>query len=216
MNRSIKLNNIKERIWRLHDDSDFTRTLYIDSGWLAEHIDINEYQTGHAIYIESEKPEILFGFIHKTTDFDVGYFNTFLDYIKKFELTYFMDIVFAIDTYTLTNLFGKNRVLDLKFKNHSIIDSILKESQGAIIWHHQLENLYLFHRNDKNEATELRKNILKKRASTFELASKIKVDQNTTLNDVINNRMVLGGTIVPSMKEGNKIYQLVNYDQDAK
>ena len=212
MNRSIKLNNIKERIWRLHDDSDFTRTLYIDSGWLAEHIDINEYQTGHAIYIESEKPEILFDFIHKTTDFDVGYFNTFLDYIKKFELTYFMDIVFAIDTYTLTNLFGKNRTSDLKFtfKNHSIIDSILKESQGAIIWHHQLENLYLFHRNDKNEATEFRKKILKKLASAFDLASKIQIDQDTTLNNVINDRMIFRGTVSPGLKEATNLYQYLN------
>ena len=209
---STKLNLIKERIWRLHDDPDFTKTLYVDTGWLSDHIDISKYQTGHAVYLDSENPEVLSGFIFKKAESDVGYLNTFLEYLRKFDLTNFMDILFAIDSYTLANLFAQHKIPDLNFtfKNNSIIDSILKESQGAIIWHHQLENLYLFHRNIKEEAIEFRKDILKKRASVFDLASKIHIDQNNTLENIINVRMVFGGTMMPSLKETSKLYYQMN------
>ncbi len=212
MMESIKRKSIKERIWRLDDEPDFTRAIYIDSGWLYDHIDLSEYQTGHAIYLDSKKPEILIGFIFRTTESDVGYFNSFLDYLRKFDLTNFMDILLAIDTYTLTNLYSKIKIsnLNFTFKNHPIIDSFLKESRGALIWHHQLENLYLFHLNNKDEATDFRKNILKKLASAFDLAFKIQIDQEITLNDVINDRMVFGGTIIPSLREASKLFHLMN------
>ena len=85
----------------------------------------------------------------------------------------------------------------------------MDESNGQIIYHHQLENLYLLFSDFRGDAINFRKNILKKRADTFRTASEMKIG-NTNLENVINERMVYGFTMKKRFSTARKLYELIN------
>lgn len=207
------MNKIKEIIWCLNEDISFSRIIFNDNEWLLSEIESNRYEYGHAIYINDERLDLIIGTIFSTINaIEIGYIKSFKNYLNQFDSTKFKDVLFALDFYWISSAGRKseNPSLEYIFKPHPIIDDFLSESRGVLLWHHQLENLFLFYDNDREKAVEFRKNILMKKADAFELARKIKIYSELTAEDVINERMLSSGTIIPSYKEAVKLYKYLN------
>jgi len=203
----------KERIWRLNEDTLFTKTIFKDYKRLLSEIESNNYEYGHAIYIYEDNPDLIIGTIFSTANSaEIGYFEDFNKYLNQFDTTRFKDVLFTLDSYWISNACRKTERLCLEqhFNRHPIIDDFLNESHGILLWHHQLENLYLFYKRDRDKAVEFRRDILKRKADTFNLAKKIKIDSGLTAEDIINERMPASGTISPSFKEAVKLYKYLN------
>ena len=204
---------IKEKIWHLNKDILFTKTIFAANNWLLSQIESNNYEYGHAIYIENNEPDLIIGTIFSTVDLvEARNFNYFNQYIKKFELDKFEDILFALDSYwiNIAVRVSDGPIIGFSFKPHPIIDGFLRESRGLLLWHHQLENLYLFYESDKEKAVAFRKDILKRKSDAFDLAGKIDFEPGLTAKDIISERMLSVGTISPNYKEALKLYKYLN------
>ena len=207
------MNKIKEKIWCLNEDISFSRIIIKDNDWLLSEIESNRYEYGHAIYINYERPDLIIGTIFSTTNaIEIGYIESFKNYLNQFDSTQFKDVLFALDSYWISNAGRKSEKpsLEYNFKPHPIIDDFLSQSRGILLWHHQLENLYLFYNSDRKKAVQFRKDILKKKADAFDFAKNIKIDSELTALDIINERMLPVGTISPSFKEAVILYKYLN------
>lgn len=205
--------NIKEKTWRLKEDPLFTRTIFKENKWLLSEIESNNYEYGYAIFINGDNPKLITGTAFSDANsIEIGYFEDFNEYLMQFDITRFKDLLFALDSYWVSYAVRKykNASFEYNFKPHTIIDDFLNESHGLLLWHHQLENLFLFYKNDREKAVEFRKDILKRKADAFDLARKIIIYSELTAEDIIKERMLPAGTISPSFREAIKLYKYLN------
>ena len=182
-----------ERIFEIKTEYHLTNSLF-------SHLkDWRDYRYAYAIYITGEPPRLIDGYL---ADHMVPSVMTdFGDYLGQVGFTSFMDHLFALDFYKLR--WHKDlEVSDLvepansEFRQLPVVDEILKDSRGFLLWHHQLECLFRAFHDDADKAVDLRKQINTKVPEAFDLAGSLMFG-GKSLENVIRERMVLGHTVLP-------------------
>ena len=154
------------------------------------------YKRGYAIYTEvnGETKPIKLSFIPCDLGI-IGFKKSFVNHIKKHYPTNFKDILFLVDIYDYFNRVDFEKAISkfhhLNSTTNEVIHSILPDSKGIILWHHQLENLLNMFFINRNEVTSIRKGINAKKADTFKILKSCKIDDAMTLEAFIRERMIL-------------------------
>lgn len=93
----------------------------------------------------------------------------------------------------------------------SIIDSILEESRGNLVYHHQVEILYRMHNGCSPAKAQLfRKDLWRRKDWAKAEADIIQMYDGTTLSEIIKKRLLFDFTFYPAYLEGMNLYCVLN------
>ena len=174
-----KFEMLKERIFEVKEDLELTKKLFPDLG------DLESYKYAYAIYIDKGRLEPVCGYL--TDDLrgnqEPGFKDDFRAYLGKYQPASFFDLLFLLDVYYQSmQKFGYPVDWDhYQFKKLEVVDDILASSNGILLWHYQLEQLFSCFYRDPEKTVEARKAVNQKRAEVFDLAGKLKFELGTSL-----------------------------------
>jgi hypothetical protein len=134
--------------------------------------------------------------------------DVFVKYIQKYKPQSFKEILFFLDLYSI-ELPDINRLYQSKSKMAKVIESILEDSRGLILWHQQFEDIISLFVRDRNSVVSIRKGINAKRNEDIEILKQFKIDEITTLLEFINERMLRGHTRYPNIQGACVLYELL-------
>jgi hypothetical protein len=183
------MNNIIEKHFIIGADKMHTQLIKESFGnnWSERNIG----KTGHLIYIDTISKQTLWSSVIEKPSSPVSRFS---DYLKEIDSTDFNKIMLFVSTYP------KYSEVSVPFTGHRnkeypLIDAVLHETNGWIVYHYQLEALFLmFSGYDREEAIAFRKRINKKDTHAFYEASRIAI-YDCDFHYLIKKRMVLQFTV---------------------
>ena len=192
---------ITEGIFDVERDFELVRRLF------PEVDDVAAYKYAYAVYISNPNIHLIFGDLTIERTDQSGHRTGFQAHLKKHQPKSMTDLVFLIDSYHL-GLKRPGYTLDSgQFRDMGVVDQILKDSKGILLWHYQLDHLFGCFYRDWNKVVELRRDLNRKKTEVFDLGENLKFDQVTTLNDVIRERMIFSITSYPNFKGGLALFQ---------
>lgn len=166
--------------------------------WLKEHyepdvFDDEDNKYAYCLYIrlENEKKLIksnLFSAKPKKLDLmNIGN-GQFINYLREYSPKDFEGLLFLIDAYPINIKALREDFYHGQSPLFEVMESILKPSQGIILWHYQLENILklFFH---PTEVGLLRREFGGKIPETLEKLKSFSIDHSLSLVDFISNRM---------------------------
>lgn len=214
----MKVENLTERIWCM--DKEPVLTAAVVDKYSELRAEINHFKYAHGVYLDGKKLVIIMLIALRSSlepDMEKECFDVFHRHLRHFDTGKFSDLLFSIDSYMLSHddyFMHISRLPKAKpdFRRRPIVDDLLKDSRGVLLWHHQLENLYLFSSHDREDAVKFRKGILSKKPEFLETASDIAIDAKTSLKDCIMERMIFGATTLPAYRAARDLYQYLNKD----
>lgn len=112
-----------------------------------------------------------------------------------------MDLVFLLDFYHVNatrmgHRLRPDRCLSMPM---DILENLLPESRGFLIWHFQLENLIRFFVAENSEATRLLKEINAGKSETHGLIGTYRLSSETSLLELITEKRVFCTTCRPNV-----------------
>jgi len=129
-----------------------------------------------------------------------------LSYVKTGRPKSFMDVVFLVDAFRGCQIKGDFIIPSLSaFQKIPVVDEILQDSNGILMWHHQLEALFGLFVTTGKIWIKLRRCINHKRFATFTYAEKLMLDNGSNLSGIIWERMVFKWTCYPSYKKALEV-----------
>ena len=112
---------------------------------------------------------------------------SFRDHLRAYRLDSLYAAARAIDEFALLQYReDKQRAPTLAFAQVPIIEEVLRDSGGVLLWHYQVERLYILFTGDIEGAVDFRRQILKYRDYTQ--AHQLKLTCGTTLENVLRER----------------------------
>tara|TARA_B100001964_G_C14115689_1_gene545973 strand:- start:159 stop:788 length:630 start_codon:yes stop_codon:yes gene_type:complete len=204
------LNKIKETLFKIEPKNiSFVKKLL---PVIAEEIDCGGYNYAYAIYIDDSKP-CIDGYIYKGDDKEKTFKSSkkFRKWLESNKPKCFKDILFCFDTYFCGRK-GRMDKINLKkpsFKANPVVDDLLRESNGFLLWDYQIIKLYCLFDLDREKADMFRKYFNKKRREFEEIAGKLLFNNGMTLKDVIWERSILGVVKAPNLKGSYDLYKLL-------
>ncbi len=170
-------------------------------------------KSGHMVYLKSQ-PEQPFIYGSSSDDDFARKEGCFSDFIKIINTSDYFQVLFLVTTYQYylsesvagyTDLL-KSDVSSFNNKNPHL-DTFLKETNGWLVYHHQLENLYTMATGcDHPESQTFRKRINKKTNSSYAEPRSIEVF-GASFYDIIKERMILKGTVKPNYHGAYLLFQ---------
>jgi len=135
--------------------------------------------------------------------------NAFAPYIEKYHPRSFKETLFYLDLYPHKpeEIIGDFRAG--RSTTAGVIESMLKDTRGVLLWHHQLEDMINLFVRDRTEIMALRKGINAKRPEAIKFLTQINIEKNLTLLDFIQNRMIRGYTRYPNVTGASVLYGLL-------
>ena len=125
------------------------------------------------------------------------------EYLKGKSFYSFRELVFAIDMYQMEK-YSNSKVnhRSLKFTSHWVLDAVLEQSKGILLYHSQLEQLLIPFCGYWNSAINHRKAINQKQPWVSHRLYKFKFDENMNLLEVIRERMIFNATKMACSQRG--------------
>ena len=197
--------NVTERVWTPASEPDFTDAMF--AGTALADAAKRPVEQALAVYLD-DTPTCVFG--HLTEEHAPGLRNDFRQHWQRHAPQRFSDVVFVIDTYRLGLLRSRPVELNHDFQALPVVDYLLHESHGILLWHHQLENLYRLFEIRVGEAVAFRKGVNAKKAKIFNDADQMELAPGISLSDVIWERMIFGVTSYPSLRAARLLYNAAN------
>lgn len=208
-----------ERIWNPADEPELTKSIF--GGNIEEW---HNYDTAYALYANSEKPVIIQKYLYISYKLvEYGDSNKFSEYFSSFNIANYQEILFALDTYFLNMLSTSKENIHPKhysFSKQPLIDSFLQNSNGAILWNYQLNDLFMLYLTENTEAAEyLTRSYNNLGFSFFSNSDKVNalhkvkqilIDENITLHDVITERMIYQKTFEPNIRRAKTMFEFFN------
>jgi hypothetical protein len=192
------LNKIKERIFEVGREPELANALFPGSKNLERH------KYAYAVYLTGAKPKLILGHVANSLPrgWKTGYMGDFKSFIIRNPPRSFMDLVFLLDFYhfnstRLHHRYDPNR---LPFSSIGIVNNMLKESRGVLLWHYQLENLLRLFVADSAKVTQLRKGINAQKQAAYNQANGMQLTEKYSLNEVITERMLFFNTCSPNCR----------------
>lgn len=135
--------------------------------------------------------------------------NAFARYIEKYHPRSFQETLFYLDLYPHK---PEEIIGDFQTGRSTaagVIESMLKDTRGVLLWHHQLEDMVNLFVRDRTEIMALRKGINAKRPEAIEFLTQILIEKDLTFLDFIQNRMICGYTHHPNVTGASVVYELL-------
>ncbi len=133
---------LKERVFEIALEPELAKVLF------PQIKNVERYKYAYAVYLGTPQPEIIFGHVASTLPKGMkkGFSRDFHRFIQRHPPRSFMDTVFLLDFYhfnasRLHHRYAPNR---LAFTPIGIVNDMLKDSRGVLLWHYQLEDLIRF------------------------------------------------------------------------
>lgn len=179
---------LTECSWRPAERPDLTRTLLPG---------LDAPEGAYACFLEDPAPgappRVLVGL---ATTQEVLSGTPLADHLRRHGhlATDLLSAAFVLDTFTLSDAWRGTPVTTLRptFRPLALVDRLLRDSYGLLVWHHQLEALFGLFVRPADEQICLRKGINARRADAFERARSLVLASDVTLEDVIEERMAFG------------------------
>ena len=203
---------IKEDIIEITQANELLRELKIDKENYCD-----DYKYAYIVYDKNAK-RLIKAFWGATTDELEkwrGFAGALDKYIKKEDPKKLVDYMFFLDIRTRSKIgnFSMEDIYGRKFEENVIVDGILADSKGFLLWPYQLENLIGLFYFDTTKPSELGKGLSVFRDEYVQEAKEMKLKNNLSLYDVIVQRRVCDRTSLifsPRWYYAYNLYNAVN------
>ena len=199
------MNKILEHKFKIKEGEKLSELL-IDG--FREHHDVQEFygSYGHMVHIETIPKQVIYGRI--SPSIKDGELN-FCKSLESIDFTDFRKLLLLVSTYPEYSKLSEPADLVLE-KPNAQIGMLLQETNGWIVYKHQLEQLFYMTTNcNSTEAIKLRKQINAKKAVTLSELSKIEVD-GVNLKNLVQSRLKFGFSCTPRYREAHILYNYLN------
>lgn len=199
------LDKITERIIDVSSEQELAKSLFPVLGG-------KNLKYCYAVYSNNGKYSPIIGYLtNELEGVNVSFKNELKVFIEKYNPKSFNDFLFFVDIYSRFNSQPAiEDVCERKFKSNGMVEDILKDSRGLLIWHYQLENLIRLFYSDNEHVVRLRKDINAKKAEAWELAKKLSFSDELTLYDIISDRMAVDITRNPNIQGAYNLFTTIN------
>lgn len=175
------------------------------------------FEYAHCIYTgEDRKVELIDGFLTSSPLF-IGYTDKFVNFLLEHSPKKIKDFLFLLDVYHQACIGQKetdlSKLLNIERTGlpiDAVLDELLNDSNGIILWHHQLENILSLCFHNRQEVIDLRKKINAKVGEGWSLLDKAYIGDGLTLRQIITQRMVFGTTKYPNVKGAYILHEVLN------
>ena len=172
-------------------------------------IENDDFEFAHVVYGIKNKP-VLFH-INFSNNAEVSTKNEFSKHLQNLNQKSFYQLLYMVTYYG----FFKEDEDDLSFikDNNSTgaVASYLESTNGKLLYHYQLEQLYLsLTQSNIEDAIEFRKAINIKRHSAFEKARTMFLPSGESLLDVLTKYRHRDFTLYPKIKEALNLFNYLN------
>jgi hypothetical protein len=202
--------NIFEKIIPVTDTSHICSEI-ITNYRLANDIKDNDFKHVYVVYGIQENHPVVFNLIFMTT-FEEVPLVSFTYYLQQISTKSFYQLLYLVTYYG----FFKEDVANLSlFKDNNkgtgAVASYLEPTNGKLLYHYQVEQLYSSITNSTvEEAIAFRKAINMKRPSAFEKAKYLLFPSGETLFDVLTQYRFRDFTLYPKIKEAIALHNYLN------
>ena len=175
-----------------------------------QQIGTDYFEWVHLVYAMLEDKPIVFyiRFIMCITEIPK---RSFSNYVSEVNKSSFTELLYLVTYY---GFFKENEANLSLFKDNnrtSAIASYLESTNGKLLYHYQVEQLYSAITNATvEEAITFRKAINQKRPSTFEKAKTMLLPSGESLFDVLTKQRFRDFTLYPKIKEAMELYTYLN------
>lgn len=199
------MNKIKEKSFRIESKGEISKLL-LDSFSESHDVEDLKGNWGHMVYIDTEPKQVIIALVYSSrNDCELN----FCEILKDIEPSNLQELLLLVTTYPCYTKTGWQADLTLKKVNDKI-DLLLQETNGWIVYHHQL--IQLIQMNTKfnyAEANTIRKRSNAKHQDAFDKISNIKVDGNNLVS-IINDRLKKRFTYSPNYEAAYRLFIHLN------
>ena len=176
---------------------------------IEQDIKIDDFAFTHVVYGIKDKP-ILFH-VHFSNTAEVSPKNEFNIHLQKLNQKSFSELLYLVTYYGFFKEDEANLSLLQDNNSNGAIASYLEITNGKLLYHYQVEQLYSSINNSTvEEAITFRKAINLKRPSAFEKAKTMLLPLGETFFDVLTKYRFRDFTLYPKIKEALELYNYLN------
>lgn len=197
------------------------------SSWLIGHLNrtssqsTTDWDNAHCAYIEDAGQKNLI-FLNASScqmeeEPQYGFKSSFVEYLQKAKPETFKALLFRLHLYSSQPFLALAQLEDgpYRFKktvssDGKIIDELLLDTHGLILWKHQLFAILDLFFDDHDKIAEIRKGLMRKRPETEGELKSIQIDKEFTLFDLIMLRsFIMGCYPEPNHKGARLLYEVL-------
>lgn len=146
-----------------------------------------------AAYLPGEPPRFVLSARFRERDDD---FPTLGTYLRQRKPSAMLDYLFVVDSYYQCRVLGESLPKQTcDFSPDPIVDGLLSDSDGILLWQFQLEQLAQLFVGRRADAIELRRGINQKRPETRDQIEGMTLPSGQSLLDVVQERMLYEGVV---------------------
>ena len=176
---------------------------------IEQDIKIDDFAFAHLVYSINDKP-VLFHIYFSNTDKDSTK-NEFNIHLQNLNQKSFSELLYLVTYYGFFKEDEANLCPLKENKSTSAVASYLESTNGKLLYHYQVEQLYSSIANSTaEEAIAFRKGINLKRPSAFEKAKTMLLPSGESLFEVLTKYRFRDFTLYPKIKEALKLYIYLN------
>jgi hypothetical protein len=177
---------------------------------IEQDIKIDDFAFAHVVYGINDKP-VLFH-IKFTATYELLQKNEFNMYLQNLNHKSFSSLLYLVTYYGFFKEDEANLSLFKDKKGTGAVASYLESTNGKLLYHYQVEQLYCAINNiTAEEAIAFRKAINLKRPSAFEKAKTMLLPSGESLFDVLTKYRFRDFTLYPKIKEAMELYVYLNF-----
>lgn len=191
-------------------NTDFICYPIINEYQKQQQIETDDFELVHIVYaVQENKPRVFYiRFINRIIELPKNHFSSYLLKLKK---SSFAELLYLVTYY---GFFKENEANLSLFKDNNrtgAIASYLDSTDGKLLYHYQVEQLYSAITNSTvEEAITFRKAINLKRPSALEKAKSLLFPSGESLFDVLTKYRFRDFTLYPKIKEAIALYNYLN------
>ena len=176
---------------------------------IEQDIKIDDFAFAHLVYGINDKP-VLFH-IYFSNNAEVSTKNEFNIHLQNLNKKSFCQLLYLVTYYGFFREDEANLSLLKDNNSTGAVVSYLESTNGKLLYHYQLEQLYSSVTNSTiEEAIAFRKAINLKRPSTFEKAEALLFPSGESLFEVLKKYRFRDFTLYPKIKEAIALYNYLN------
>jgi hypothetical protein len=211
-----KANNIVEEFIKLSDRDDISKMLRVSTAYYDDNREIHEdFPYCYVVYAGSGSTAKLIS-SHLSKEYDASIQNKFAEIIESQQPQTFNDCVYIttiFDPFAIYTSSQNRNPFERITSSNSIIDSILEESLGNLVYHHQVEILYRMHNGCTPEKAQIfRKELWKRKDWAIAESDIIQMYDGSTLSEILQKRLLFDFTFFPSYLGGMNLFLCFNKD----
>ena len=205
------LDKIKETLLRIEPNNiSFIKKLL---PMYASQIDRKECSHAYIIFIDDDSKACIDGVIFQADEDETFEQSTkFINLIESSQPNCLKDLLLLLEIYCCDMDYAHKYREEFKnpsFRSVPVVDELLKESNGFLLWNYQIINLYSLFDEDRKKTDNFLKSYNQKSPGFGTIARKLIFDNGISLENVILERSILGYVKAPKLKGAYNLYKLL-------